>query len=75
MWFGFSENWPLRDNFLQKAHYGAAIPMFLLIVAVVIVNSRRSDPIHTITVAGRTMDYRPIYRTIGWCGVPELRVP
>lgn len=66
VWFGFGEDWALRGGFLRIGHYAAAIPMFLLIVAVVFINARRSDPEHTITVAGRTTDYRPIYRTIAW---------
>lgn len=66
-WFGFGEGWVLRDSFLRAAHYAAAIPMFLLIVAVVFINASRSDPDHTLTVAGRTTDYRPIYRLIAWC--------
>ncbi len=72
LWYGFGEDWPPRGSFLQVAHYWAAVPMFLLIIAVAVINARRSNPKHTLSVAGRSSNFRPIY---GWIAALMLALP
>lgn len=61
IWFGFGEDWPPRASFLQFAHYGAAIPMFVSIIVVVFINAFQSQS--GLNIAGRTVTYKPFY---GW---------
>lgn len=63
LWFGFSEDWASRASFLRFAHYGAAVPMFALIIVVVFINGFRSEAF--LRVAGSRVSYRPVYQTIG----------
>lgn len=60
--FGFGEGWLPRESFLRFAHYGAAVPMFGLIVVVVFINGFRSQA--TMRIAGRPVSYRSFYRVI-----------
>jgi hypothetical protein len=62
LWFGFSEDWASRASFLRFAHYGAAVPMFGLIIVVVFINGFRSEAF--LRVAGSRVSYRPVYQTI-----------
>lgn len=48
--------------FLEVAHYGAAIPMFLLMVAVAGVNAVATD--RRMAIAGRQVRYRTAYVVI-----------
>ena len=58
-----------RDSFLDYAHYGTAVPMFGLIVAVAVVNAAKVDEFvatgGTLTM-GRAATYRRAYRVIAW---------
>jgi hypothetical protein len=58
-----------RDSFLNFAHYGTAVPMFGLIVAVALVNAARVDEFvaagGTLTV-GRAATYRQAYKLIAY---------
>jgi hypothetical protein len=64
LWFALG-----RDSFLDYAHYGTAVPMFGLIVAVALVNAARVDDFvasgGTLTV-GRADTYRRAYRVIAY---------
>jgi hypothetical protein len=64
LWFALG-----RDSFLRYAHYGTAVPMFGLIVAVAWVNAARVEEFvaagGTLRV-GRAETFRRAYRTIGW---------
>jgi len=58
-----------RDSFLDFAHYGTAVPMFGLIVAVALVNAAKVDEFvaegGTLTV-GRAETYKKAYRAIAY---------
>lgn len=58
-----------RDSFLNFAHYGTAVPMFGLIVAVALVNAARVDEFvaagGTLTV-GRATTYKQAYKLIAY---------
>ena len=58
-----------RDSFLDYAHYGTAVPMFGLIVAVALVNAARVDEFvaagGTLTM-GRAATYKRAYRWIAY---------
>jgi hypothetical protein len=64
LWFALG-----RDSFLDYAHYGTAVPMFGLIVAVALVNAAKVDEFvaagGTLTV-GRAATYRRAYRWIAY---------
>jgi hypothetical protein len=64
LWFALG-----RDSFLDYAHYGPAVPMFGLIVAVALVNAARVDDFvasgGTLKV-GRADTYRRAYRVIAY---------
>lgn len=62
LWFGFGADWVPRESFLRFAHYGAAVPMFGLIVVVVFINGFHSKT--SVQIAGRRVSYRLIYRVI-----------
>jgi hypothetical protein len=62
LWFGFTDDWAARGSFLRFAHYGAAVPMFALIIVVVFINGFRSEA--KLQIAGRSVSYQPVYRTI-----------
>jgi len=58
-----------RDSFLDYAHYGTAVPMFGLIVAVAVVNAAKVDEFVDAggTLAmGRAATFRMAYRLIAW---------
>lgn len=59
LWFGPTQEWPLRDSFLVGAHYAAAIGMFALIITVVWYNALRTD-CHFL-MARRKVPIRPVY--------------
>lgn len=61
-WIGLDEGWLLRASFLRFAHYGAAIPMFALIVTVVIINGYFSKTM--LRIAKNDVPYWLIYRGI-----------
>ncbi|MFF2389527.1 hypothetical protein [Agromyces sp. NPDC058104] len=65
VWFGFTDDWPLRESFLSFAHYGAAVPMFVLIIVVVFVNGFSSET-PLVTIRDREVTYRPVYQAIAW---------
>jgi hypothetical protein len=58
-----------RDSFLDYAHYGTAVPMFGLIVAVALVNAAKVDEFvaegGTLTV-GQAETYKKAYRAIAY---------
>jgi hypothetical protein len=58
-----------RDSFLDYAHYGTAVPMFGLIVAVALVNAAKVDEFvaegGTLTV-GQSDTYKKAYRAIAY---------
>jgi hypothetical protein len=64
LWFALG-----RDSFLSFAHYGTAVPMFGLIVAVALVNAARVDDFvaagGTLTV-GRATTFKRAYRAIAY---------
>lgn len=64
LWFAFG-----RDSFLDYAHYGTAVPMFGLIVAVALVNAAKVDEFvaagGTLTV-GHAETYKKAYRAIAY---------
>jgi hypothetical protein len=64
LWFALG-----RDSFLDYAHYGTAVPMFGLIVAVALVNAARVDDFvaagGTLPM-GQTETYRKAYRAIAY---------
>jgi hypothetical protein len=64
LWFAFG-----RDSFLDYAHYGTAVPMFGLIVAVALVNAAEVDEFvaagGTLTV-GHAETYKKAYRAIAY---------
>jgi hypothetical protein len=64
VWFALA-----RDSFLDYAHYGTAVPMFGLIVAVALVNAAKVDDFvaagGTLTM-GRTTTYKRAYRAIAY---------
>ncbi len=64
LWFVFG-----RDSFLDYAHYGTAVPMFGLIVAVALVNAAKVDEFvaagGTLTV-GHAETYKKAYRAIAY---------
>ncbi len=64
LWFAVG-----RDSFLDYAHYGTAVPMFGLIVAVALVNAAKVDEFvaagGTLTM-GRTATYKRAYRWIAY---------
>ncbi len=64
LWFAVG-----RDSFLDYAHYGTAVPMFALIVAVAWVNAAKVDEFvaagGTLTM-GQATTYKRAYRTIAY---------
>ena len=64
LWFALG-----RDSFLDYAHYGTAVPMFGLIVAVALVNAAKVDEFvaagGTLTM-GRAATYKRAYRWIAY---------
>ena len=64
LWFAVG-----RDSFLDYAHYGTAVPMFGLIVAVALVNAAKVDEFvaagGTLTM-GRAATYKRAYRWIAY---------
>lgn len=64
VWFGPTADWGPRELFLDIGHYAAAIPMFALIVAVAIINARKSE--QDIQIARVRVSYRPVYRMVAW---------
>ena len=64
LWFAFG-----RDSFLDYAHYGTAVPMFGLIVAVALVNAAKVDEFvaagGTLAV-GHAETYQKAYRAIAY---------
>jgi hypothetical protein len=64
LWFAVG-----RDSFLDYAHYGTAVPMFGLIVAVALVNAAKVEEFvaagGTLTL-GRATTYRRAYRWIAY---------
>jgi hypothetical protein len=64
LWF-----WLGRDSFLDYAHYGTAVPMFGLIVAVALLNAAKVDDFvaagGTLTM-GRAETYKTAYRWIAY---------
>src|SRR4051794_38071479 len=64
LWFALG-----RDSFLDYAHYGTAVPMFGLIVAVALVNAATVEQFvasgGTLTV-GRVTTFKRAYRAIAW---------
>ena len=64
LWFAFG-----RDSFLDYAHYGTAVPMFGLIVAVALVNAAKVDEFvatgGTLTM-GHAETYKKAYRAIAY---------
>jgi hypothetical protein len=64
LWFALG-----RDSFLDYAHYGTAVPMFGLIVAVALVNAARVDEFvaagGTLTM-GQAATYKTAYRWIAY---------
>lgn len=64
LWFAVG-----RDSFLDYAHYGTAVPMFGLIVAVALVNAARVDDFvaagGTLTM-GQAETYKTAYRWIAY---------
>lgn len=64
VWFGPTADWGPRELFLDVGHYAAAIPMFALIVAVALINARKSE--QDIQIARVRVSYRPVYRVVAW---------
>jgi hypothetical protein len=62
LWFGFGEDWASRASFLRFAHYGAAVPMFALIIVVVFINGFRSEA--TVQIGRHRLSYRLVYQAI-----------
>jgi hypothetical protein len=64
LWFGLG-----RDSFLDYAHYGTAVPMFGLIVAVALLNAAKVDDFvaagGTLTM-GQAETYKRAYRWIAY---------
>ncbi|MFF2272198.1 hypothetical protein ACFVTX_07980 [Agromyces sp. NPDC058136] len=63
VWFGFTDDWALRESFLSFAHYGSAVPMFVLIIVVVFINGFSSET-PLVTIRDREVTYRPFYKAI-----------
>jgi hypothetical protein len=61
-WFGPTANWGPRDSLFAFGHYVAAVGVFAMIVAVAMVNARRTD--RDAHVAGRTWPYSRIYASV-----------
>jgi hypothetical protein len=64
LWFAIG-----RDSFLDYAHYGTAVPMFGLIVAVALVNAAKVDEFvaegGTLSM-GRAETFKRGYRAVAW---------
>ena len=57
--FGPTADWPLRGHLLDLGHYVAAVLAFASLIAVAVINARRSDD--GIEVAGRRASYTALY--------------
>lgn len=59
VWFGPTADWPLRASLLELGHYVAAVGVFVMMVAVAVINARRTD--RTAVVADRVVPYTRVY--------------
>lgn len=59
VWFGPTSDWGPRASLLDYGHYVAAVGVFTMMVAVALLNARRTD--RDASVGGRTMPYSRIY--------------
>lgn len=62
IWFGPGATWPLRESLLAYGHYVAAVGMFVAMVAVAVLNARRTD--REAHVGARTLEYSTIYAAV-----------
>lgn len=59
VWFGPTADWAPRESLFAFGHYVAAVGVFAMMVAVAVVNARRTD--RDATIAGRTFSYSTVY--------------
>jgi hypothetical protein len=62
VWFGPTADWGPRASLLEYGHYAAAVGVFAMIVAVAMVNARRTD--RDARIGGRTMPFSRIYAAV-----------
>jgi hypothetical protein len=64
VWFGPTADWGLRESLFAFGHYVAAVGVFAMMVAVAVVNARRTD--RDATIAGRDLPYSTVYAAVAF---------
>jgi len=62
VWFGPTADWGPRASLLDLGHYVAAVAVFVIMIAVTVINARRSD--RSARVGSRALPYTTIYVAI-----------